>query len=164
MFEYRQNEGDGVKFKTKIIATVVGLLLGVSIAGSVINYHKSIDETQTQLLNTSLPLSVDNIYTVVQQRMVEPLLVSSLMSNDTFLRDWILGGERNMGEIVRYLNEIQRKYNVFTTFLVSDKTKNYYHPRGLIDTINKDNSSDGWYFRFRGHQEPYEINLDYTIS
>ena len=105
-----------MKFKTKIIATVVGLLLGVSIAGSVINYHKSIDETQTQLLNTSLPLSVDNIYTEVQQRMVEPLLVSSLMSNDTFLRDWILGGERNMGEIVRYLNEIQRKYNVFTTF------------------------------------------------
>lgn len=153
-----------MKFKTKIIATVVGLLLGVSIAGSVINYHKSIDETQTQLLNTSLPLSVDNIYTEVQQRMVEPLLVSSLMSNDTFLRDWILGGERNMGEIVRYLNEIQRKYNVFTTFLVSDKTKNYYHPRGLIDTINKDNSSDGWYFRFRGHQEPYEINLDYNAN
>ena len=84
-----------MKFKTKIIATVVGLLLGVSIAGSVINYHKSIDETQTQLLNTSLPLSVDNIYTEVQQRMVEPLLVSSLMSNDTFLRDWILRSPPN---------------------------------------------------------------------
>lgn len=153
-----------MKFKIKIIATVVGLLLGVSVVGSIVNYLKSVEETQTQLLNTSLPLSVDNIYTEVQQRMVEPLLVSSLMSHDTFLRDWILSGEKDMTEIVRYLTEIQRKYNVFTTFLVSDKTKNYYHPRGLIDTINKDNSSDNWYFRFRGHKEPYEINLDYNAN
>ncbi len=153
-----------MQLKTKVVATIAGLLLSVSIVGSVINYHKNVRDTQAQLQSTSLPLSVDNIYTEVQQRMIEPLLVSSLMSHDTFLRDWIMGGETDINGIVRYLAEIQRKYNVFTTFLVSDKTKNYYHSKGLIDVVNKENSADAWYFRFKEQHEPYEINLDYNAN
>lgn len=153
-----------MRLKTKIVATIAGLLLSVSIVGSVVNYYKNVQDTQAQLLNTSLPLSVDNIYTEVQQRMIEPLLVSSLMSHDTFLRDWIMKGEQDVDGIVRYLTEIQKKYNVFTTFLVSDKSKKYYHPRGLIDVVNKENSADAWYFRFKEQPEPYEINLDYNAN
>jgi len=150
--------------KTKVVTTIAGLLLSVSIISSMINYHKNVQDAQAQLQSTSLPLSVDNIYTEVQQRMIEPLLVSSLMSHDTFLRDWIMGGEVDINGIVRYLTEIQKKYNVFTTFLVSDKTKKYYHPRGLIDVVNKDNNADAWYFRFKEQPEPYEINLDYNAN
>lgn len=153
-----------MRLKHTVIIVVSGLLLSVSIIGSIINYHKNIDATQDQLKNTSLPLSVDNIYTEIQQRMIEPLLVSSLMSNDTFLRDWILSGEGEIDGIVRYLTEIQNKYDVFTTFLVSQKTKHYYHPRGLIDVVNHDNSADAWFFRFIKQNEAYEINLDYNLN
>jgi len=153
-----------MRLKTKVVLIIASLLLGVSITGSIINYHKNVRDTQAQLQNTSLPLSVDNIYTEIQQRMIEPLLVSSLMSNDTFLRDWIMEGETDLNGIVRYLTEIQQKYDVFTTFLVSDVTKNYYHPRGLIDVINKENSADAWYFRFKEQSEPYEINLDHNAN
>lgn len=48
--------------------------------------------------------------------------------------------------------------------MVSDKTKHYYHPRGLIDAINKDNSADAWYFRFKDQPELYEINLDHNAN
>lgn len=153
-----------MRLKTKVVLIISSLLLCVSIVGSLINYVKSVDATQEQLLHTSLPLSVDNIYTEIQQRMIEPLLVSSLMSHDTFLRDWIMDGESDMDGIVRYLTEIQQKYDIFTTFLVSEKTKNYYHPRGLIDTINEHNSADAWYFRFSKQSEPYEINLDHNAN
>ena len=153
-----------MRLKTKVVLIIASLLLGVSITGSIINYHKNVRDTQAQLQNTSLPLSVDNIYTEIQQRMIEPLLVSSLMSNDTFLRDWIMEGETDLNGIVRYLTEIQQKYDVFTTFLVSDVIKNYYHPRGLIDVINKENSADTWYFRFKEQSELYEINLDHNAN
>ncbi|AHJ14329.1 sensor domain-containing diguanylate cyclase [Sulfurospirillum multivorans] len=153
-----------MRLKTKVVLIIAGLLLGVSITGSIINYLKNVRDTQAQLQNTSLPLSVDNIYTEIQQRMIEPLLVSSLMSHDTFLRDWLMEGETDMNGIVRYLTEIQQKYDIFTTFLVSDKTKNYYHARGLIDVVNKENSADAWYFRFMAQPEPYEINLDYNAN
>jgi len=153
-----------MRLKTKVVVVIAGLLLGVSIAGSIINYIKNVENTQKQLQNTSLPLSVDNIYTEIQQRMIEPLLVSSLMSHDTFLRDWILNGEQDLNGIVRYLKEIQQKYDVFTTFLVSDKTKNYYHSRGLIDVVNEKNSADAWYFKFKAQNESYEINLDHNAN
>ena len=153
-----------MRLKTKVVLIIAGLLLFVSITGSIINYMKNVHDTQEQLQNTSLPLSVDNIYTEIQQRMIEPLLVSSLMSNDSFLRDWIIEGENDINDVMRYLTEIQQKYDISTTFLVSEKTKNYYHPRGLIDVVNKDNSADAWYFHFKDQPEPYEINLDHNAN
>jgi len=151
-----------MRLKIKVVAIISSLLLSVSIAGSVFNYMSELKTAQDQLQNTSLPLSVDNIYTEIQQRMIEPLLVSSLMANDTFMRDWLLSGEKDETIIVRYLDEIQKKYGVFTTFLVSDMTKNYYHPKGIIDVVNESNSADTWYFNFKKHSEPYEVNLDYN--
>lgn len=149
--------------KIKIVAIISSLLLSVSIAGSLFNYFADLKAAQDQLKNTSLPLSVDNIYTEIQQRMIEPLLVSSLMAQDTFMRDWLLSGEKDATPIVRYLDEIQKKYDVFTTFLVSDITKNYYQPKGLVDIVNVNNVADNWYFNFKKQSETYEVNLDYNI-
>ena len=153
-----------MRLKIKVVIVISSLLLGVSIAGSFFNYLTEVHTTQNQLQNTSLPLSVDNIYTEVQQRMIEPLLVSSLMANDTFMRDWLINGEKDETTITRYLNEIQKKYGIFTTFLVSDITQNYYHPKGIIDVVHESNSADNWYFNFKKQSEPYEVNLDYNAN
>ena len=139
---------------------ISGLLLGVSVINSIINYNKEISTAQTQLKNISLPLSVDNIYTEVQQKMIKPLIVSSLMANDTFLKDWLLKDEKDIDSIKRYLNEIKTQYGAFAAFLVSDTTKNYYNSKGLIDNINKKNSADDWYFDFKNKKDLYEVNLD----
>ncbi len=85
-----------MNLKYKIIAVIVVLLLSVSIVSSVVNYRIDVRATQQQLQNISLPLSIDNIYTEIQQRMIEPLIVSSLMSHNTFVKDWILDGERDV--------------------------------------------------------------------
>jgi len=151
-----------MNLKQKVIGSIVVLLLGISIATSFINYRISIESAQNQLKNISLPLSVDNIYTEVQQRMIEPLLVSSLMANNTFMRDWLLDGEKDIKLSSKYLKKIQDEYGLFTTFLTSEKTLNYYHSKGLIDTLNEKNSDDNWYFEFKNSQNKYEVNLDYN--
>jgi diguanylate cyclase (GGDEF)-like protein len=149
--------------KIKIITIIAGILFSVSTLTIYINYVKDVKSAQTQLKNISLPLSVDNVYSEVQHRMIKPLIVSSLMSHDTFLRDWILSGEKDIEPIKRYLLEIQNKYNAFTSFLVSDSTKNYYHSKGIIDTVNKKNEADDWYFDFvKDTKNQYEVNLDYN--
>jgi len=149
-----------MSLKYKIIAVIATLLLGVSIISSVVNYRIDVRTTQQQLKDISLPLSIDNIYTEIQQRMIEPLIVSSLMANNTFVKDWVLDGEKDAGHITKYLKEVEDKYDMFTTFLVSDITKNYYHPKGLIDAINIDNIEDDWYFDFKKSKNLYEVNLD----
>jgi len=151
-----------MSIKYKVIAVIVTLLLGVSITNSIFNYQKDIDLAQTQLKKISMPLSIDNIYTVIQQKMIEPLIVSSLMANNTFAIDWLLDGEKDISQIQRYLKEVKEKYGMFTTFLVSDRTKNYYHSKGIIDVINKDNSDDDWFYDFKNKKDVYEVNLDYN--
>lgn len=148
--------------KYKIITTIATLLFSVSLITSIVNYQIDVQATQHQLKDISLPLSVDNIYTEIQQRMIEPLIVSSLLSNDTFLKDWVLSGEKDIKAISKYLKEIQNKYAVFTAFLVSDATKNYYHSKGLIDKVNENNVEDDWFFNFKKLPEAYEVNLDYN--
>lgn len=151
-----------MQLKYKVLLTISTLLLVASIASSVLNYRADVKTAQKQLIDVALPLSVDNIYTEIQQRMIEPLIVSSLMANDTFVKDWLLSGEKKEGLIKKYLLEIQKKYNVFTTFLVSDFSKNYYHSTGLIDVLNQKNQEDDWFFDFKRSGKEYEVNLDYN--
>ena len=149
-----------MNLKYEIIAVIATLLLGVSIISSVVNYRIDIRATQQQLKDISLPLSIDNIYTEIQQRMIEPIIVSSLMANNTFVKDWVLDGEKDVKHITKYLKEVQDKYNMFTTFLVSDSTKKYYHPTGVIDTINIYNNENNWFFNLKKSKQSHEINLD----
>ncbi len=153
-----------MNLKLKIISMIAGLLLSTSIITTYINYIKDVEGAHAQLKNVSLPLSIDNIYTEVQQQMIKPLIVSSLMANDTFVKDWILKGEKDLIAIQKYLKEIQEKYNAFTSFLVSDITKNYYHQKGIIDIVNEKNVADKWYFEFKNKDDLYEVNLDINTN
>lgn len=148
------------KYKTLVIITTLLVILSISI--STINYFVSLNNAQNQLKTQSLPLSLDNIYTDIQKHIIEPYLVSSMMANDTFVQDWLLHDEQNGEKIVKYLEAIKNKYEMFNTFLVSEKTKNYYTQEGLVEKIKKDNPANKWYFEFKNIQNKHEINLDFN--
>lgn len=122
----------------------------------------SLNNAEQQLKNQSLPLSLDNIYTVIQQHVIEPYLVSSMMANDTFLQDWIAHEESEQDKIEKYLSSIKNKYSMFTTFLVSEKSGNYYTHDGYIETVSQDNPNNHWYYSFINNQAAHEINLDFN--
>jgi diguanylate cyclase (GGDEF)-like protein len=150
--------------KYKIVFLISLLLLVFSISITFVNYFISLNSTEKQLRTQSLPLSLDNIYTEIQKHIIEPYLVSSMMANDTFVEDWILNDEENNHKIQKYLEVVKNKYAMFTTFLVSDKTGNYYTQDGFLEKIKKDNPNNAWYFRFKHIQENHEINLDFNES
>lgn len=101
-----------------------------------------------QLRERSLPLTVDNIYTAIQKQIIEPNLVSSIMAHDTFLKDWLINHENDVDKISTYLDMIKNKHNMLVTFLVSEKTKNYYTANGLLEQVAEDNPNNAWYFSF----------------
>lgn len=151
-----------MKYKYKIVVIIAFLLLTLSMGVSFINYTISMNSTQNQLKTQSLPLSVDNIYTEIQKHMIEPFLVSSMMAQDTFVKDWILKEENNTEKIQKYLDSIKNKYGLLSAFLVSHKTKNYYTQDGFLETVHKANPRNQWYFRFKDIAQDNEINLDFN--
>lgn len=146
--------------KTRLLLQVSFFLIGGFLTTSVVSYVMARSSVRDQIVQSALPLTSDNVYSEIQRDLLKPIFLSSLMANDTFLRDWIIQGEKNEPEIRRYLKEMMVKYNTFTSFFVSEKTRIYYHADGILKTIKEDEPRDAWYFRVRQLTEDYEINVD----
>ena len=146
--------------RNKLIAVIGGILAIGFVTVNLANYYVSSHSVRDALINNELPLTSDNIYSEIQGSLLRPIYVSSLMANDTFLKDWMLDGERDEQKITKYLNEIRDKYQVFSTFLVSDKTHRYYHFRGVLKTVSETTPKDAWFFSMRDHTAQYRVDVD----
>jgi len=146
--------------RTHLFTTVTLLLIAGFFLTNIISYKAAKSTLRDNIINTSLPLTRDNIYTEIQRDIMLPVYVSSLMANDTFLRDWVLSGEDNIETISKYLNEIKTKYGFFTSFFISEATSSYYYFGGKLKTISRNNKQDGWYYTFKNKHIPYELNID----
>lgn len=151
-----------MRFDYRIVFIITTLLFTLSTSLTVVNYFVSMESTQSQLKNSSLPLTVDNIYTEIQKQIIEPNLISSMMASDTFMKDWLADEESDMDKIAKYLDTIQNKYKMSTTFLVSEKTRNYYTAKGLVEQVKEGNPNNAWYFSFKNKPEVNEINIDHN--
>ena len=151
-----------MRFDYRIVFIITALLFTLSTSLTVVNYFVSMGFTQAQLKNSSLPLTVDNIYTEIQKQIIEPNLISSMMAHDTFMKDWLANEESDTDKIVRYLDTIQNKYKMSITFLMSEKTMNYYTAKGFIEKATPDNPNNSWYFSFKNKPELHEINIDHN--
>lgn len=150
--------------KIRFVTALTGLLALGFLVTSLASYWVAHDSLSDQLAESTLPLTSDNIYSEIQRDLLRPVFISSLMAQDTFLRDWAVQGETPEEEIVRYLAEIQQRYGTISSFFVSEKTRKYYHPTGILKTVSPDDPADAWYFRARGLAEEFEINVDWDTA
>ncbi|MBI5518444.1 MAG: GGDEF domain-containing protein [Desulfovibrio sp.] len=140
---------------------LVTLFLALGFLGTtIVSYQVSRNAIRDSILTQELPLTSDNVYSEILKDLVRPVFVASMMANDTFLRDWTLNGEKDRDQLTRYLREVMAKYSAFTSFFISEKTRNYYHPTGVIKQVSELENRDAWYYRVRAMPEPYEINVD----
>lgn len=146
--------------KTKLIRAVSFLLISGFLITSLASYFVSRASLRSGIAQKELPLTSDNIYSEIQRDLIRPVFISSLMATNTFLRDWVLAGEKNETEIAKYLNDIKTRYHTITSFFVSEKTRTYYYAGGILKKVSADEARDNWYFRVRKMTELYEINVD----
>jgi len=143
------------------LASIAGLIIIIGfLTTSVTSYVVSTTSAKRAILTNELPLTSDNIYSEIQRDLLRPVFVSSLMATDTFLRDWVINGEEDEKQIRKYLSEIRKKYNAVSSFFVSEQSKTYYHPDGILKKISADDPRDTWYFRVAQMTDDYEINVD----
>lgn len=150
--------------KNQVILLISFLLIAGFLATSLASYFSSRASLRAEIEETALPLTSDNIYSEIQRDLFRPIFISSLMASDTFLRDWVLGGETDPAQMTRYLREIQSKYGTFTSFFVSEASRNYYHTGGILKQVDAGAERDQWYFRVRQMANDYEINLDPDLA
>ncbi|WP_085637219.1 MULTISPECIES: sensor domain-containing diguanylate cyclase [unclassified Pseudomonas] len=147
-----------------LVMTVVILLGAGFLATSLLSYYASRTSIRDNIVNTELPLTSDTVYSEIQKDLVRPILISSMMSRDTFMRDWVVNGEKDTDQMTRYLDEVMTHYGAYTAFFVSNSTHIYYHAKGVLKQVRIDEPRDAWYFRVRDMKDPYEINVDPDLA
>ncbi len=146
--------------KRRLLGILTLLLVVGFLATSLISYFVSVTIMRQQIVTNSLPLTSDTIYSEIQRDLLAPVFIASLMAHDVFLRDWLLNGETDREQIRRYLLEIKEKYGAYSSFLISEKSREYYYGGGVLKKITEDEPRDAWYFRVRSMIPLYETNLD----
>lgn len=154
----------GNRDKYKLVTVIVGLLATGFLVTSLASYFVARESLRSEIERNELPLTSDNISSEIRHDLSRPVFISALMATDTFLRDWVIGGEIDEGQIIKYLKEIQTQHDTFTSFFVSDKTGIYYHADGVLKKISPDEERDKWYYRVREMKEDYEINVDPDLA
>lgn len=72
----------------------------------------------------------------------------------------MLHGEERPELVAKYLADVKNRSNAFTSFLVVDKSLNYYYGNGDQKKLTLNNPDDDWYFRVRDIDAAYELNVD----
>jgi len=152
-------------FSQRSLVLVLIALLGCGfLATSLLSYYASRESIRDSIVNTELPLTSDTVYSEIQKDLVRPILISSMMSRDTFMRDWVVDGEQNPQQMTRYLQEVMSHYGAYTAFFVSNTSHTYYQAKGVLKQVQVNEPRDVWYFRVRDMATPYEINVDLDMA
>ena len=150
--------------KIVFVATIMLLLVAGFLITSVTSFSVARKALRSEIRENELPLTSDNVYSEIRSDLIHPIVISSFMANDTFVRDWVLNGEKDEAKITKYLKEVQEQYGGCSSFFVSDKTLTYYHADGVLKTVSPDEPRDAWYYRVRSMTPDYEINIDPDLA
>lgn len=147
--------------KTRAIALFTFMILCAFMLISWSSYEVARRSLTSEIEENTLPLTSDNVYSEIQQDLLKPIFISSLMAHDTFVRDWVLDHEKDPNAMIRYLHEIDRRFDTIFSFFVSDKTDHYYDPKRILETVSEKARRDQWYFQVKSlsDDKPYLIDV-----
>lgn len=147
--------------KTRAAMLFTVMLLTAFLIISWTSFKVAQQSLEAEIKENTLPLTSDNVYSEIQQDLLRPIFISSLMAHDTFVRDWVLDNESDPQAMIRYLREIDNRFDTIFSFFISDKTKRYYDPQRILKTMSENVQEDQWYFQARelSDEHPYLIEV-----
>jgi PAS domain S-box-containing protein len=140
----------------------LGVILIVSFfITNLFHYNASKMAMRDKILEDELPLLTEDILYRLKAELNIPITLASTIAHNSFIIEWLKDGERDATEkISPYLRDIESRYNLFTTFIVSTTTGNYYTKDGKFKTLSKEDSRDSWFYQFIDSNRSWNLNVD----
>jgi diguanylate cyclase (GGDEF)-like protein len=160
----RGDRKSGLGDKRRLIGFIAAIIVVGFGGSSILGFRAARDAIRASIEGEALPAAAESVYSQLQTDLVEPVFVSSMMGNDSFLQDWTARGESDLSAIRRYLGQIQERYGAFTAFFVSERTGRYYYNGGILKTVSPSEPRDAWYYRVQKMATPYELNVDPDLA
>jgi hypothetical protein len=121
---------------------IVGLVV-VCIAGTAVATYMTLNSA---LLNQSREeIGRARALNEIHNTLMLPMQLSRMMRNNTFVSDWIAGGETDLEAALKYLKSIRDTWSV-DAFIASNRTRSYYFSDGTHKALDRDTPDVGWFF------------------
>lgn len=146
--------------RLNVIITVTLLTTLSFLFLAIFNYRVNRRLVEEEIINSTIPLLRENIYSEIERSFLPALGTASVMSKDTFLQKWVLENEDDSTQIKEYLNRIKDEFNYMTTFFISAQSGNYYTYKGYHKTVNYEDDHDRWYYTFIDSGYEYDLDVD----
>ncbi|MND84441.1 Methyl-accepting chemotaxis protein PctB [compost metagenome] len=142
-------------------ALLVSILIVVGIYTAVVNRL-----TQTYLLDTALPASIEAMRNDIERILVKPLTAATDIANNSMVRQWLADGENasQAPQFVTYLEGLRREHKAFTALIADADSSHYYNEKGLDRTLSRSNPADAWFYHFLDSGQPRTLNIDTDTS
>lgn len=146
--------------KKKTITILVVIIVSAFLGTSIFNYISTRASLRKEIVSSAIPLLSENIYSEIQRELTLPINIASAMSRDSFLINWVREGEFDIEKVIQYLEKVKEEYGFFSTFFISDQTKNYYYYNGILKQIDPEDGHDEWYYKFIASGKEYDLDVD----
>lgn len=149
--------------KTNILVCTI-ILIGFFIT-AVVSYRSNIGVFEKDVEHVST-LASEGINSQIESIFSRPVSVSLTMANDHLLKSFLTeemkrpSDKAYIAKMQAYLDAYRKKYNYDSVFLVSTKTRHYYHFSGLNRTLYEGHPENVWYYSFLKNNEEYALNID----
>ena len=146
--------------KRKVYASLI-LAIIIPLGISTLLFTDSFrSHTEEKLSTVDLPTALNEVKNGIELELSNPIIVSKEMSQNTFVKEWISGGEDSTQQesFVNYLSSIKKENNAISSYIVSKSSGNYYTNKGISRKISE--SEDKWFYNFLDSDQSFQLSLD----
>lgn len=152
----------GLGLTPKFIALIAGMLvitLGITF---VMLFRSQSALLESRVVERELPAQLRQIGNGIAKDVGPAVHASQAMSVDPGIVQWMAAGEPEEGleAATATLGATMESFGATASFLVSERSGNYYHEEGVFKTMDPDTPKDGWFYGFMELDDPYVLNLD----
>ena len=107
--------------------------------------------------NLTFERKCDTISQNIQRELWLPINASEKLVKDVALLSFLMQGEKDLRAVKARLSYYQNRVKGDTSYLISDKTKRYYHPNGVERVISETDPNEEWYVTAKNTIAPYDL-------
>ncbi len=149
-------------FKSRMLISILLLICIGFVVAAISSFEIAKESRLKTLTEQELPLILDNAHSNIEKTLLKPQVIASMMANDSFLRNWIANGAKNIKQINVYLSHIKKEYSLFTVFVVLDSNHKYFNEHGILTSMSDTWETNNWYLNLKNSANESEANLAYN--
>lgn len=153
-----------LKIRQTLIILIAFALLTLAFATTFLNNRMFSVVTEYQVETEILPTQLEKVTAKIVSELTAPLNLAKGMSQNKFVREWIIDSEptAQRAEMIDYLAQMKRQNNAVTAYWVSNGSGNYYNEEGVLTVL--DPAVDTWFYDFLALGVDYKISLNFDSA